>query len=51
MPIISMQSQVKKLIVTGKITNCLKTDDGHLVFVFHQNCVKFKNTHNIQAYL
>ena len=28
-----------------------KKDGGHFVFVSHQNCVKFKSTHNIQAYL
>ena len=45
----------KKSIVTGKmhkIIYCLKkTDGGHQVFVFHQNFVKFKSTHNIHAYL
>ena len=28
-----------------------KTDGDHFVFVFHENCVKFRSTHNIQAYL
>ena len=30
-----------------KIRYCLKTDGGHFVFVFHQNGVNFKSTHNI----
>ena len=48
------ESSKKKSIVTGKmhkITYCLKNRWRPFRNFFHLNSVKFKSTHNIQAYL
>ena len=44
------ESSEKNQLLQAKCTKIhilKKTDGGHFVFVSHQNCVKFKSTHNI----